>query len=199
MTKPVTFLSSPLTAERLRGEFPIVRQEFDFGVETELLVPILLCSVTNYATSARGELMNVLFICFANVARSQIAEACFKAISRHHCDSAGIAVDDRIAKDNLPSRKVKDAPTRRSIEYVKREFGVDIGEKERQQLIPEMIDTADVTVVIAEKNRWPDYLKESAKVMFWDIPDPFGETDAFADDVYKQVQKKVEQLVAEIG
>lgn len=70
--------------------------------------------------------MKVLFICFANVARSQIAEACFKTISRHHCDSAGIAVDDRIAKGNLPTRKVKDAPTRRSIEYIKREFEVDI-------------------------------------------------------------------------
>jgi len=143
--------------------------------------------------------MKVLFICFANVARSQIAEACFKTISRHHCESAGIAVDDRIAKGNLPSRKVRDSPTRRSIEYIKREFGVDIGEKERQQLIPEMIDTADIAIVIAEKKRWPDYLKEGGKVMFWDIPDPFEQTDAFAEDVYNQVRQRVEQLVTEIG
>ena len=146
-----------------------------------------------------GKSLKVLFICFANVARSQIAEACFKTTSRHHCDSAGIAVDDRIANGNLPSRKVKDAPTRRSIEYIKREFGMDIGEKERQQLVPKMIDTADIAIVIAEKNRWPDYLKEGGKVMFWDIPDPFGQTDAFADDIYKQVQQRVGQLVAEIG
>jgi protein-tyrosine-phosphatase len=143
--------------------------------------------------------MKVLFICFANVARSQIAEACFKTMSRHHCDSAGIRVDDRIATGNLSSRKVKDAPTRRSIEYIKREFGVDIGEKERQQLVPEMINTADLAVVIAEKKIWPNYLKEGGKVMFWDIPDPFGQTDAFADGVYKLVRQKVEQLVAEIG
>ena len=62
-----------------------------------------------------------------------------------------------------------------------------------------MIDTADIAIVIAEKNRWPDYLKEGGKVIFWDIPDPFGQTDAFADDIYKQVQQRVEQLVAEIG
>ena len=143
--------------------------------------------------------MKVLFICFANVARSQIAETCFKTMSRHHCESAGIAVDDGIAKGNLPTRKVKDAPTRRSIEYIEREFGVDIGEKERQQLIPEMIHAADIAIVIAEKSRWPDYLKEGGKVMFWDIPDPFGQTDAFADAVYKQVQHRVKQLVTEIG
>ena len=141
----------------------------------------------------------MLFICFANVARSQIAEVCFKTISRHDCNSAGIAVDDLIAKNNLPGRKLKDVPIQRSIEYIKREFGLDLGEKERQQLVPEMLDSADIAIVIAEKERWPDYLKEGAKVMFWDIPDPLGHADGFANDVYRQVQQRVKELVAEIG
>jgi protein-tyrosine-phosphatase len=143
--------------------------------------------------------MKVLFICFANVARSQIAEAYFKTISQHHCDSAGIAVDDLIARTNLRSRKLKDVPIQRSIEYIRREFGLNLGEKERQQLVPEMLESADIVIVIAEKARCPDYLKEGSKVMFWDIPDPFGETDSFANDVYKQVRQRVKQLVAEIG
>ena len=143
--------------------------------------------------------MKVLFICFANVARSQIAEAYFKTISQHHCDSAGIAVDDLIARTNLRSRKLKDVPIQRSIEYIRREFGLNLGEKERQQLVPEMLESADIVIAIAEKARCPDYLKEGSKVMFWDIPDPFGETDSFANDVYKQVRQRVKQLVAEIG
>jgi len=143
--------------------------------------------------------MKVLFICFANVARSQIAEACFKTISRHDCNSAGIAVNDLIAKNNLPGRKLKDVTVQRSIDYIKQEFGLDLGNKERQQLVPEMVESADIAVVIAEKARWPDYLQEGSKVMFWDIPDPFGQTDSFANDVYKQVQQRVKQLVAEIG
>ena len=143
--------------------------------------------------------MKILFICFANVARSQIAQAYFKTISQHHCDSAGIAVDDLIAKNNLRSRKLKDVPIQKSIEYIKREFNLDLGEKERQQLLPEMIESADIAIVITEKERWPQYLKEGSKVMFWDIPDPFGQTDGFANDVYKQVQQRVKQLVAEIG
>ena len=76
------------------------------------------------------------------MARSQIAQAYFKTISQHHCDSAGIAVDDLIAKNNLRSRKLKDVPIQKSIEYIKREFNLDLGEIERQQLVPEMIESA---------------------------------------------------------
>jgi protein-tyrosine-phosphatase len=35
--------------------------------------------------------------------------------------------------------------------------------------------------------------------VFWDIQDPVGITDESADEVYRQVQRRVEQLVTEIG
>jgi protein-tyrosine-phosphatase len=143
--------------------------------------------------------MKVLFVCYANVGRSQIAEACFKKLSRHDCGSAGIAVNETIAQKNLPSKKLKDDPIQRSVEYIRREFGADVSEKERQQLLPEMIDTADLAIVIAEKATWPGYLKEGGKVVFWDIPDPAGQSDNLAHDLYKQVQHKREELVAQIG
>ena len=143
--------------------------------------------------------MKVLFVCYANVGRSQVAEACFKTLSRHECDSAGIAVNERIAAMKLASKKFKDYPNQSSVQYIRREFGVDIGEKERQQLVPEMIDTADLAIIIAEKERWPVYLKEGSKVLFWDIQDPAGMADEIADDIYRQVQRRVQQLVAEIG
>jgi hypothetical protein len=62
-----------------------------------------------------------------------------------------------------------------------------------------MIDEVDLTVVIAEKEQWPVYLKEGGKVVFWDIPDAAQLTDDLANDVYREVQRRVEQLVAEIG
>jgi len=120
-------------------------------------------------------------------------------MSQHECDSAGIAVNERIAAMKLPSRKLKDTLTPRSVEYVRRAFGLDIAEKERQQLTPEMIDSSDLVIVIAEKDRWPSYLKEGGKVVFWDIQDAFGMADEFADDIYREVQRRVKQLVAEIG
>ena len=43
-----------------------------------------------------------------------------------------------------------------------------------------MIDTADLTIVIAAKEQWPVYLKEGGKVVFWDIPDAAPLTDDLA-------------------
>ena len=143
--------------------------------------------------------MKVLFVCYANVGRSQLAQAYFGKLSKHDSDSAGIAVNERIAAMKVPGRKLKDNLSRRSVEYVRREFGLDIAEKERQQLTPEMIDASDLAIVIAEKESWPDYLKEGGKVVFWDIQDPAGMANDFAEDVYREVQLRVEQLVAEIG
>ena len=102
--------------------------------------------------------MKVLFICYANVGRSQVAHAYFDTLSTHDCESAGIAVNERLAAMNLASRKLKDNPNQSSVRYIRRELGRDIGEKEKQQLVPEMITTADLVVVIAEKERWPSYL-----------------------------------------
>ena len=143
--------------------------------------------------------MKVLFICYANVGRSQVAEACFKKLSQHDTHSAGIAVNERIAQLKLPGKKLKHVANQSSVDYIKREFGIDVSEKERQQLVPEMMDTADLAIVIAEKERWPSYLREGDKVVFWDIPDPVGMAGGAADEIYKEVQRRVELLVAEIG
>jgi protein-tyrosine-phosphatase len=93
---------------------------------------------------------------------------------------------------------VKRVNSQRSVEFIKKEFGLDISEKGRQQLAPDVIDRADLVIVIAEKHLWPDYLKES-DIVFWDVSDALGHDDGFADDIYKQVMHRVELLVEEIG
>jgi protein-tyrosine-phosphatase len=143
--------------------------------------------------------MKVLFVCYANVGRSQVAHAYFDTLSKHDSQSAGIAVTERLAAMKLTSKKLKDNPNQSSVRYIRRELGREIGEKEKQQLIPEMITNADLVVVIAEKERWPSYLQECNKLLFWDIQDPVAMTEEFADEIYREVQRRVEQLVAEIG
>ena len=144
--------------------------------------------------------MKVLFVCSANAGRSQVARACFDQLSQHDSDSAGIAVDRINAKRNLSSMKLKDfLADDRPVEYIRKAFGVDISDRERQQLTPEMVDAADQVILIVEKDKWPDYLQEGGKIVFWDIPDAFREDNAFVYDVFRRVQDRVEQLVKEIG
>jgi protein-tyrosine-phosphatase len=143
--------------------------------------------------------MKILFVCYANVGRSQVAQAYFTKLSRHKSDSAGIAVNQLIVQRRLASRKLKDVLDQRPVAYIGREFGMDVSERERQQLVPAMLDEADRVIVIAEKERWPDYLHEGGKVVFWDIPDAVGQPDDFTYDVFRQVQRRVERLVEEIG
>jgi protein-tyrosine-phosphatase len=110
-------------------------------------------------------------------------------------------VEELIAKHHLRGRKLKDVTSRAAAyirECIRNECGVDIAEKERQQLTPAMVDAADLVVVIAEKERWPAYLQEGGKVVFWDIPDGAGQDDAFVYDVFTQVRRRVEQLVEAI-
>ncbi|MCH8110224.1 MAG: hypothetical protein IIB15_08855 [Chloroflexi bacterium] len=143
--------------------------------------------------------MKVLFVCHANVGRSQVAQVYFDKLSKHESDSAGMGVDENVAKLALPSRKLRDIPTQRSVVYIQREFGVDASENESAQLTLEMIDEADRVIIINEKERWLDYVKEGGKVVHWDIPDSLGMEDDSAFDVYRQIRERVEELVREIG
>jgi protein-tyrosine-phosphatase len=148
--------------------------------------------------------MNILFVCRANVGRSQVAQVCLNKLSRHTADSAGIAVDELMVKLHLRGRTLKDVTSLSraaayNLECIRNAFGMDIADKERQQLTPQLVDEADLVVVITEKEQWPAYLQEGGKVVFWDIPDAVGQDDAFVYEVFTQVRRRVEQLVEEIG
>lgn len=143
--------------------------------------------------------MKVLFVCQANIGRSQVAQTCFDQLSSHESSGAGMAVDEITAKGNWPSKKLKDVPNQRSVEYIKREFGVDISDRERRQLTPQLMDEADMVVVINDKANWPHYVTEGGKVVFWDIQDGVGQADEAAYQIFGQVRNKVEGLVKEIG
>jgi len=143
--------------------------------------------------------MHVLFVCHANVGRSQVAQVYFDQLSSHESSGAGMAVDEINARLNLPSNKLKDVPFQRPVEYIRREFGVDISERQRRQLTPQMMDEADLVIIINEKEMWPDYVKEGDKVVFWDIQDGAGQTDEATFDIFDQVRQRVEGLVKEIA
>ncbi len=141
--------------------------------------------------------MKVLFVCKANVGRSQVAQVRFEQLSKHESYCAGIGVAESVAQ--RPSSKLKDIRNLRPVEYIKTRLGVDHSERDRLQLTPEMIDDMDLAIIIHDKAEWPDSLKEGANVVFWDIPDTPGLDDESAGKLWNQVQLRVEELVREIG
>ena len=143
--------------------------------------------------------MEILFVCNGNIARSQVAQVYFSQLSSHGSSGAGTAVDEITARLNLPSNKLKDIPNQRPVEHISREFGVDLAQRERRQLTPQLMDEADLVVVINEKDKWPDYLREGGKVVFWDIQDGLGQTDEAVYQIFGQVRQKVAELVRQIG
>ncbi len=143
--------------------------------------------------------MKILFVCYANAGRSQVAEALFNRLSQHKAESTGTKADELLAKRNPATRMVMDATGGQSvIAYMGRE-GIDVSENSRSQLTPKMVDEADKVVVITSKDSWPEYLVKSEKVIFWDIPNAVGMTPEAAHVVYDQVKKHVKELLDWIG
>lgn len=141
--------------------------------------------------------MKVLFVCNANVGRSQAAEALFKRLSSHEAESAGTRADEIVARSNPPTRSLGDAGST-AIPYMK-EQGVDISENTRKQLTPEMVQDADKIIVVADKDTWPNYLNNSDKVVVWDIQDTRGMGPDSATPLFDEIKQRVEELVREIG
>ena len=141
--------------------------------------------------------MNVLFVCNANVGRSQAAEASFKRLSGHEAESAGTRADEIVERLNPPTRTLKDS-TSPAVPYLK-ELGVDISQNLRAQLTSEMVQQADRVIVMADKDNWPDYIRDSEKVTFWDIVDTRGLGSDEARPLLDEIKRRVEELVREIG
>ena len=140
--------------------------------------------------------MLVMFVCQANVGRSQVAEAYFERLSQHEVCSSGLRVDEEMERNKPASVKMKDN-SRHSLPYML-ERGIDISEKERTQITPELVAAADRIVAILPPEEVPAFLTESGKLTVWDLPDPVDHPDA-AWSIFDVIHERVRTLVDEIG
>jgi protein-tyrosine-phosphatase len=140
--------------------------------------------------------MKVMFVCHANVGRSQAAEAFFARASKHEASSSGTHVDELMAKEKPASAKMKDN-SKLSLPYMLKQ-GIDISEKERTQITPELVAGVDRVIAILTPEEVPDYVKESGKLTMWDISDPATHV-ARANELFDEIKILVDELVQEIG
>lgn len=128
--------------------------------------------------------MKVLFVCYGNAFRSPLAEALLKKLRPDlEVDSAGLNVAIPI------SGQVKSFLLKRgTIQYLK-EYPQSIYEKDlrRYDLIVamEQIHANAVLRVCPECN---------TRIIQWDIDDPYFLAREEAEEVYIQIEKKVEEL-----
>ncbi|MDO8537812.1 MAG: arsenate reductase ArsC [archaeon] len=134
--------------------------------------------------------MKILFVCRANIGRSQIAEAFFNKLSKKHkAISAGAQVDEDNGKVLIEPKVIEPM----------KEIGFDISKNKQKQVTQKMIKEADKIICMAKKEELPDYLKKSNKLIFWKVENAKGKDYAFHCKIRDQIKKKVEELVKEIG
>jgi len=133
--------------------------------------------------------MKILFVCKANVGRSQIAEALYnKYTNSKDAFSAGT-----IAKES--GKKIKEHNRTDFVLDVLDEEGIDIKNHKIKKLTREMVNKADKIIVLTDLESWPHYLKNSQKVEYWDIKDGKGKDYNFHKRMIKNIKNKIKEFL----
>ncbi len=122
----------------------------------------------------------VLFVCFENARRSQMAEAFFNVLAKGKALAASAG--------DKPASKVDE----KAVEVMK-EIGIDLAKQKPRLLTTKMVEEADIVITMGcGANVCPVVPK---RVEEWRIEDPAGKPIAKFREVRNEIRKRVEQLV----
>jgi arsenate reductase len=140
--------------------------------------------------------MKILFICWANVGRSQMGAAFYNHLTHSaDADAAGTKVE-------LPGETLQERRLRRGGTYVidaMNEENIDISNRKMVQLTSNMLDSYDKIISMADKHYTPLWLSRHSKYEYWDVKDPGGKGLAETDIAKNDIKLKVEELVRHLG
>ena len=144
--------------------------------------------------------MQVLFVCSANVGRSQMAEAYFSHLSQHDAISAGVNVGEGDGQSLLERSQDPAAPVTVShvLELMKAE-GFDLTAKVRNQVSQEMVEGSDRVISFVPPDSSPDYLSGNPKILYWEVGDPVDMGLEQVRLVKDRIKQQVEDLVREMS
>lgn len=131
--------------------------------------------------------MKVLFICRANVGRSQVAMAFYNQMHSGQADSAGTIVDN-------PGERLVNRMGAANVIAVMQENGIDISNNIRKQLSKSMADEYDKLIVMAELDTMPEWLADHPKTTIWTIQDPKGQDLHTTRLIVNQLRELVQTL-----
>lgn len=147
----------------------------------------------------------ILFVCYANVGRSQMAKALYnKWTSTRFAESAGTGVHKEQPDAKTIGDRDKDLGGQLGGEYVSRarkalieKHDIDIVDSPRSQITPEMLSEYDLVVNIAESSQTPDWLSGD-NVVWWDIKDPGLSKEKDMEPVHESlvaIEDRVKDLI----
>jgi len=131
--------------------------------------------------------MKTLFVCHANVGRSQVAMELYRARGGQ-ADSAGTYV-------NKPGTTLAARPSSVTIrDIMKHDYTIDMSRNRRTQLTKKSTDKYDRLVVITDPKSWPAWLKHDPRLVYWKIPDTKGQDTAATRNIVRAIKSKVDRL-----
>ncbi|MDR1300269.1 MAG: GNAT family N-acetyltransferase, partial [Candidatus Nomurabacteria bacterium] len=151
----------------------------------------------------------VLFVCYSNIGRSQMAKAIYNKLSKsHNAESAGVGVYKEQPMGTTIGERNKIVGRELGIknytstaqEVLLEKHDIDITDASRTQLEPEMLAKYDLVVNIAEKKQTPDWLR-GENVIWWGIKDP-GLVEERKDkktasgNALIEIERRIRQLIA---
>ena len=134
--------------------------------------------------------MKILYVCQANVGRSQMAEALHKKIYPEDIvSSAGTNVNGH--EEKIIGRLEKAIHV---IDAMKEEK-IDLRYYKRKQLTEKMVEDAEKIIMITDPKNWPHFLVGNSKLEYWNILDPKGRDYQFHIKIKNEIKTKIERLL----
>jgi protein-tyrosine-phosphatase len=132
--------------------------------------------------------MKILFICQANVGRSQAAMELYRLYGGE-AESAGTKVD-------TPGMILADRPGAATIVQIMHEdYGIDMMHNVRKQLDETLARPFDKLVVMAELETIPKWLLHDPRAVFWKVNDPKGQDTDTTRRIVHEIKQKIDTLV----
>jgi len=127
----------------------------------------------------------VLFVCVENAGRSQMAEAFAKIYGKGKIEAEGAGT--------MPAKEVNAV-----VAQVMREKGIDLSANKPKLITNEMVQKADIIIVMgcSAQGFCPAPLLN--KVIDWGIEDPKGKPIEKVREIRDEIERRVKKLIEEI-
>ena len=142
-------------------------------------------SIGKVYSSNWEDAMKVLFVCVENAGRSQMAEAFAKAYGKGKVEA--------ISAGTMPAQELNPA-----VIEAMREKGIDLSAKKPKLVINQMVQEADMIIVMgcSAQGFCPAPLLN--KVIDWGIEDPKNKPIEKVREIRDEIERKVKKLIEEM-